>query len=203
MPDNVEDRGNAPSPAETAVKVALDLIPFVGGALSTIVEDHLERRRLRVRLTVEDAVDRLGGDETKLLDRLKADEDFADLFLEAVNAAAGTSLDAKRRAFAQALADGTQEAEGELDEVRLLIRVIDDLDLIHLRTMKRIDDSRGDGRLKSLITATPEPVMATLRRNGVVEESSTWDGPDVVTGLNRFGERVLQYVEEAGEIPPE
>jgi hypothetical protein len=200
--DKKSDWADARSGKETAIKAALDLIPYAGGAIATIYDDHMERRRERAKTTVAEAVDWLNGDEERLVTRLRNDEEFADLFFGALRAAAATSIEAKRRVLARALAEGVEEGEGELDEIKLLVAAVEGLELIHFRTLKRIESFASTGQLESLIAATPVPVFASLISYGLVEESDGYNGPQVL-GLTDFGERVLHFVQDAGGIPPE
>lgn len=190
-----------PRPRDTAIKVVLDLIPYVGGALSTLYDDHLQRRRERATETIVETLDQL-DDPEELIRRLRSDEIYADAFVESIEAASKSSVAAKRRAFARILAEGLEEVPEELDETLLLVQVLKDLDLIHLRTLHRIGEFDSP-RLRSLVVATPEPVFAVLRRHGLLEEGTTYDGHVAIEGLSNFGVKLLRYIEDAGSVPPE
>lgn len=191
-----------PTRPETAIKAALALIPVVGGALSVVADDHMARRRARVEEMVTDAVAYLDGDGTELVERVGSDEEFADMFFTAVQGASESHVEAKRKAFARLLAEGVGEDPGELDVISLMINALSELELIHLRTLQRLSKLEHTGRLRSMIAATPDPVFAALRRNGLLKEEEQYDETEI-TGISDFGARLLAYVEAAGEIPPE
>lgn len=200
--DKRADSNLAPTATETSVKAVLALVPVVGGALAVVVDDHMDRRRLRLQETVEETVRQLGDDGAGFVKRLNEDEEFADLFFKALQSAAETHVEVKRKALAKLLAEGVGEAEGELDEIALTLGALEDLELIHLRTLQRIEIFAKDGRLKSLVAATPEPVLAALRRHGLIVEEDTYNG-SALKGLSDFGARLLSYVLSAGPVPPE
>jgi len=64
------------------------------------------------------------------------------------------------------------EGELELDESQLLIKVLADLELPHLRALQRISRMEQTGLLTSLLQATPAPVLAALIRHGLVIQES-------------------------------
>lgn len=191
-----------PTRPETAIKAALALIPVVGGALSVVADDHIARRRARVEEMVTEAVSHLDDDGTELVERVGSDEEFADMFFKAIRGASESHVEAKRKAFARLLAEGAGEAPGELDEISLMVDALRELELVHLRTLKRLANYEHPGRLRSLVQATPDPVFAALRRNGLLQEEEQYDGTEI-TGISEFGTRLLAYVEAAGPIPPE
>lgn len=192
----------APSRPETGIKAALALIPVIGGALAVVADDHMDRRRARVEQMVTEAVALLPDNGEGLVQRVRDDEEFADLFFTAVRGASETHVEAKRRTFARLLADGMDEAQGELDEIALMMQAVEELDLMHLRTLKRLATFTHPGQLRSLVAATPEPVFAGLRRHGLLKEEEQYDGTEV-TGVSNFGQQLLTYVEQSGPIPAE
>lgn len=194
-----------PSRAETTIKAILNLVPWVGGSIATVYEDYMDRRRERLRHTVTAAAERLGDDGAhRLVDRLSSDERFADLFWGAIEEASKSAVEAKRAAIGHALADASGESETEIDEYTLLVEALSDLDLPHLRTLQRINRFEQDrSMMNSLVSATPDPVLAALVRHGLIIENEAYDGREV-GGLSSFGVRLLRYVEGSGAtLPPE
>lgn len=197
-----EQPRGSPSKNETAIKAVLELVPFVGGAIATIFGDHMERRRGRIQETAAAAVDRVGGDADRITDRLKSDERFADIFFDGLAAASRSSIEAKRVAIGHALGDAAMgEGELELDESQLLLKAMADLELPHLRALQRISRMEQTELMASLLQATPPPVLAALIRHGLVIQGA-YDGL-AIEGVTDFGNRLLEFVEGAGSIPPE
>lgn len=100
-----------PSWAETAKRATLAAVPYVGGSLQVVYEDVRARRAAMAGETISDIVSATG--EELLVQRLAEDPVAEALFVNAVDAAVRTGLEAKRRLLARAV------AEAVIDEARL------------------------------------------------------------------------------------
>jgi hypothetical protein len=120
--------------------VATALTPALETALSTVT-DVLGRRRARhASDTLLDAAAAAGAQtESEFLDFIEqavSDERKQELLARALIIAQDTSSRDKRRALGRAIAAGTAGDGARVDEEQLFVRVLDDLDVPHMRLLQ-------------------------------------------------------------------
>lgn len=124
------------------------------------------------------AADELDQEPKELLEKAKAAEDAAQLLHESIAAAAETFYDWKVQALAKALANGLAEDLAHVDESRLLVRALADLEPIHLRVLKRLPSpGLGAPATREQVAvhagyADPGAVLAVLARHGLAAEDA-------------------------------
>jgi hypothetical protein len=193
--EGIELQSTAPSWTETGVKAVLALIPYVGGAIETVVADILARRRDRAGEMTEAAVREAGGAD-RLLDAVRRNERVADLLLAAASAATSTALAWKRRAMGRVVGRAATD-DALVDESELLFRALSDLDGPEFGLLGRMATEKGgQDAVRALADAAPQPVVSGLVRNGVVDTVGTFDGPPVPVGVSQFGRSLLDFVSE-------
>lgn len=180
-----------PSRIDTAVKAALALVPYVGGALAILYEDVLARRRDRLDAFGAAAFDSHPEGWEGLLHRLRVDPRLAELFVQASEAAMTSTVQAKAQALGKVLADAaTATDEDTFDHMELLALALMDLESPHLRGLQRLANFPTDDQLYS------EHAEAT----GLVRD----DGPTAVTldNLMSQDERRKQRLQVQSLLPP-
>lgn len=145
-----QDAGLAgtPSRVDTAMKAALALVPYVGGALAILYEDVLTRRRVKVEAFGEAAFDRHPQGCEGLLRQLQVDPRLAELFVQAGEAAMTSTVQAKAEGLGRMLADAaTAIDEDTFDHMELLTLALMDLESPHLRGLQRLASFPTDDEL--------------------------------------------------------
>jgi len=173
------------------VKAGLELVPWIGGALATLVGDIADRRRERVLDFAEVAIE-LVGDASGFLARLQANERVADMFVQAAFSAAGSSFEPKRRAMGRVVGQAATD-DAQIDMSQLLIAVLIDLEAPHFHALGALAAAR-DPRSKVAADDLPWPVVAGLQRHGLIETMGTYNGGTMIKELTPFGRQLLDYV---------
>jgi len=116
-------------------------------ALEQLVSAALALRRRRGERAYEVAADEAGMSPDELLRSILGDERLLDLAVAVVTAAAETALDAKINALGRALATGATAADDAVvDEQRLLVRILADLEAPHIRVLVQLARPHPRGR---------------------------------------------------------
>ena len=200
---------SGPPWGETVVKAVLTNIPILGPTAEVIVGDIRARRAARTGefLTRISQVQ----NERDFLIRLTADPRLERLFVEAVEAAIDSAVEAKRRVLANAVADASIDPMA-MDSSELLVEALKSLDVQHVRALALLADEwdAASSDTSEEVTwgtsdvwkALPQPLRATLVRTGVGmpspgtyiarssparSEGITGSGLDVVASLRAEG----------------
>jgi hypothetical protein len=206
---------DAPSRSQTTIKVALNLVPYVGGALATIYEDWLSRRRASVERVAEVTLANYGKSDEEFVRRLREDVRLASLFVTALEAAAATAVEAKVTALGLLLADAASTTHARtFDEKELMVLALADLEWPHVRALRELAEYPSDAELYAelrsenvnavnedprrreriqLVESLPRPVVAALVRHGLVSENAGYGL--YVEGTTPFGRALLDYLE--------
>jgi len=198
-----------PSWAETAKRVTLAAIPYVGGALQVVYEDVRARRADKAADTITDIINATG--EKALVQRLAEDPVAEALFVNAVDAAVRTGLEAKRRVLARAVAQAVTD-EARLDEGLLITDVLAHLDAPHVKALKRMAVEWEEVLHKNLEDVNwgqsevwetlPEVIRAALVRTGTAKPPrntfTAVKGPNRQTGISDFGLELVKLLEAEG-----
>ncbi|MFA9444454.1 hypothetical protein [Egicoccus sp. AB-alg6-2] len=189
---------------ETALKAALSLVPFVGGALATVFGDEMDRRRERARETASVVAESVDAGE--LVSRLEEDQRLAALFAQAVESGARTTLREKRRAMADAVSRAVLDT-ARVDEGQLIIAALSDLDVPHLRELEAFrrradaaEPDRQDAAARMIETSTSgmiSPIEAALMRHGCIWSTSlsVLGGSTTHWGVTGFGRALLDELQ--------
>lgn len=136
---------NPPSWDQTVVRAAIEAtagVPLIGpglsGALRVVYDDVVARRQARVAETVEDIATGAGGPQN-LAARLEESPQLDAMFGRAVEAAARTGLEAKRRLLARAVVAAACD-DAKLDDSELMIDTLAQLDSSHVMALARMND---------------------------------------------------------------
>lgn len=202
-----------PTRTDTAIKVALSLVPYVGGSLSTLYGDLVERRRARVERFAQAAFTAYQGSPDDFIAQLRNDDRLAELFLIAVESASRSARNDKISALSQLLAQAASVRDGgAYDEEELLINALAELEWPHIKALKELaqhpsdkelefegldstamsSDPRRKARFDSL-DRMPTPVTQVLIRNGLLSQEAGFGL--YVAGVSSFGRRALEYLE--------
>jgi len=162
----------APTWRETAIRATAAAIPYAGGTIQVLYEDVRARSAAKAGETIASIVAITG--EPALAQRMAVDPVLEALFVNAVDAALRTGLEAKRRLLARAVADAVVDG-ARLDESQLVTAALSELDVPHVRALKRMADEwrapvEGEqgvswGRSEAFQSLT-DPIKATLVRTG-------------------------------------
>lgn len=102
---------DTPKGSETAIKAALSLVPYAGGALSTLYADVVERRRSRVQMLAQRAFYSYPGTNEEFVEQLRSHDRLTELFGVAVEAASRSARYDKIAALSQLLAEAVTAEE--------------------------------------------------------------------------------------------
>lgn len=161
-----------------------------------------ERRASSVGRLVEQASDACGQDPEVMLSDAAANEGTAQLLLDAMAAASETLLEWKVDALGKALAGGLAHDSARVDEERLVVRALADLEPPHVRALSLLARARKPLTMRTIEAnvglTDAGAVMPVLVRHGLAEEPrkeglTVGDGP-VTWETTRFGRRVLKYL---------
>jgi hypothetical protein len=125
---------------EVALLAILELIPGVGGAVATIVDGILDRRRERGRDFGAQVLGEVVPEE--LLSRLRADYRFGDLFVAALERVAVTGWKEKREAMGRVVVQALNGDDAGLDESERLLTSLHELDRGDFAALARLDAER-------------------------------------------------------------
>jgi hypothetical protein len=194
---------------ETLVIAGLNLLPGIGGALASVYERTSQHTRENIALTGAAAIAE-AGDEELLLRRIQEDERLSYLFLNVCEAAARTAAAEKKLLLGKLLGRAVRD-EAEIDRGEIAERILRDLEPPHLRAMSELADAadatRAGGEVSQhafneVMDKYPSPVRAALERHGLVSTAGTYDGGEIVIGLNDFGRWLLEEVRAARDGSP-
>jgi hypothetical protein len=159
------------------VSAALSAIPTIGRPLQTTFDAIAERRRYRVELTAREIAGAAGED--RMVNRVLDDAQFEALLAEALEAAAKTGFEAKRRVLGRAVAEALlSDDEAALDSGVLVVAALAQLEPVHVRALIRLenatavsgdpDDERRRSAIEEFNRSQPMPVLAALDKTGVM-----------------------------------
>ena len=163
-----------------AVVAGLSTIPIVGGPLSVVADELFERRRQRVaQLGSELLIDH---DTENVLDRLRTDERFGELFVRAADTVAVTWWAPKRTAMRKVVRAVLDGDDAVVDDSELLLLALERLDAPHFAALQRLTTQAADleedkvGVSASAVAGMSAPVLAALLSVGAVSQQSGWGG---------------------------
>ncbi|OBK30139.1 hypothetical protein A5659_03605 [Mycobacterium sp. 1165196.3] len=177
------------------ISAGLSLVPYVGGALSTVYDAVDERRRYRIESTAREIAAAVG--EERMLARLTEDPRLEPLIGNALDAAARTGFEAKRRLLGRAVANALLD-EAAVDLGVLKVAALSQLEPVHVRALVALelaverceDNSRGP--VEEFNKAQPVPIHATLQNTGVVMPATGYFGTGIgAYDLSPFGRELL------------
>lgn len=192
---------------ETASKVAVAAVAPYGGSLVMVWEAVRNQFTSRVQLTAENVADAVGID--RLAERLSESPEFEALFVNALDSAARTGYEPKRRLLARVVINAALD-DSVIDESWLIEQALRDLDAPHLRALERIrlavdslpPDSPNRARSKAAVTAgalEPESVRAVLVRTGVAAAPMFPGGGIGIAYVSQFGRDILESLHRLAE----
>jgi hypothetical protein len=141
MAEHTEEPLPGPSPEAL---LALRLIPKFGDALAQYVTDRHQRRLERAGEVVTTAAKALELDPAVLIERIIEDERLADLLNDAIQAAARSGLEAKRRALGKVLAQAVAGDDATVDQSMMLAASLAHVEAVHVRVMAQMFFVNGD-----------------------------------------------------------
>lgn len=188
-----------PSRGDIAIRAVIAALPKLSESASIVYSGVRERQAHRAATTLREITDLTGEDH--LISRLGSDSELEALFIEGVEAAVRTGLEAKRRLLSRVVAQAVND-EARVDERALLVLALRDLEAPSIRALQRIrvvEDEAAtevssalaieppelqDGdtperyherhvalRVMSVVWREPAPVLAALMRTGVLEQA--------------------------------
>jgi hypothetical protein len=151
--------------------------------------------------------------ETRLAESAELDA----LLVRAVNAAAASGLESKRRLLGRIVAQAVLD-DAEIDESSLVVDTLVQIDAAHVRCLTAIARAEAEAqrlgeqepiargaekphtqRVSRVAETYPYPLLDALRRLGLIDASISWDGVSRVTGMTKFGELLLKELRRSTE----
>ncbi len=181
---------------EVAIVAGLAGVPHVGGPMAVVAAELFDRRRVRV---AELGTDLLADyDAAEVLDHLRSDERFGEVFLRAAEVTAVSSWAPKRRAMGAVVRAALDGDDAQLDESELLLVALERMEAPHFAALQRVDQASGllendvAGVDCSDIVGLTPPVLAALVSLGTVTQESGYGG--LFYRSSSFGRRLLALV---------
>ena len=171
-------------------------VPGFGGAFATAVGGILERRRARMSEFLTGVVASAPPDA--LLDRLRADPRFGDLFVNALQRVATAGWEPKRVAMGRVVLQALNGDEAEIDESERLLAALHDLEAADFATLARLHaetEARSGTNQGIVVDDVPglQESLGALFRHGVLTQSSAFGGAMAYSSTTR-GEKLLALV---------
>jgi hypothetical protein len=207
-----------PPVAETVVKAILALVPVVGGAFVVVWEDARKHISARLQQTANEVVDAVGAE--KLAQRFIESPEFEALAVNAMESAARTGHEAKRRLLARVVINAARD-DARVDESVLIQQALRELEGPHIRAAERLrsvydscqmtpeylaeypdqdlDELLHSKRMEASYEASqhePAPVVAALVRTGMAAPPMILGGGVGVAFITDFGRTVLDYLRD-------
>lgn len=182
--------------AVVVISAGLSLVPYVGGALQTVYNAVDERRRYRIESTAREIA--AAVDEEQMLARLVGDPRLEPLIANALDAAARTGFEAKRRVLGRAVVNALVGGEAAVDLGVLRVAALSQLEPVHVRALvaleRAVERCEGNDRtpVEEFNKAQPVPVHAVLQNTGVVIPATGYIGYGIgAYDLSLFGRELL------------
>lgn len=117
----------------TSLRAAIQLIPYIGGPLDTLIGGEGQKiQQRRIAHFVDELDKRLRNVETP--HHALANEDLFDLMISTFERVVKTRSEEKRARFAQVIANEIVHAK-EIDDVETAIRLVGELDDLHVQVL--------------------------------------------------------------------
>lgn len=181
---------------EVAVVAGLSLVPVIGGPLSVLAEELLERRSQRVAQLGSHVL--ADHDADDVIARLRDDERFGELFVRAAESVAVTWWAPKRVAMGRAVRAVLEGDGAEVDENEMLLLALERLEAPHFGALARLTEMEAGlednavGLDSANVPGLSAPVLSALLSVGAVSQQSGWGG--VFYRSTDFGGRLLALV---------
>lgn len=195
MSDEPVRRVEQPSAGAAIMRVALNLIPGVGGAFAAAFDYFRELDRARVEQIAIEAAGAY-GDDSELADRLTSDERFVDMMMLAFESGRRSSWEAKRIAMGRVLGQAMKD-DADIDNLAALERALAALEAPHFHWLRVASTEPPQVPLSG--HPIPEPYASQLTAQGVVQLSTTYDGAREITGVSPFGWELIEWIQDAEE----
>lgn len=200
---------NGPTWIETVAKAVLTNIPVLGPTAEVIVGDIRARRTARADAFLA-RISRTQN-ERDFLARLSSDPRLERIFVQAVESAIDSAVEAKRRVLANAIADASINPT-RIDAAELLVEALANLEMQHVRALAMLSDEWDGAKADTseevtwgtsdVWKALPKPLRAALVRSGVGSASSgtlvAQRAPARSEGITDFGLEVVGQLRAEG-----
>ena len=191
--------------------MGLSLVPVVGGALQIIWEDVRAHHQARLARTIEEVAEATGLDELRR--RLGEDPEVEALFLQGLDVATRTGLEAKRRLMARVIAAAVLD-DARVEEGQLLVFALRDLDAPHVRALARLWEAQAgadpgpsailaerkeviSNAVSAAAAREPGPVIVALHRVDAVRATGLTIGGVGTGEVTEFGQLLLEDLRAA------
>lgn len=183
---------------------------------------YAERQAVRATEYLSAVQNEADLDEQRLIDRI-GDPAAAEVLEQGLDAAIGAASEEKRRLLGRVVAAALRDVDdARLDESSLLVRTIDALEPVHLRTLVRIATAgpatdthayyatrlEGASRPEDLARSMPGedahligPILASLDRESLIVDAAlgTYDYFSAAWELTAYGRRLLSFLADEAD----
>ncbi|WP_344845020.1 hypothetical protein [Kribbella ginsengisoli] len=203
-----------PGHVEIWGRALVGMVPLVGGPAAEIWDGYRKRYEYRA----SQALGAIGEKVTpeQLQERLVESEDLDVVFGRAIQAAANSGLEAKRRLLGLVIAEAVLD-DAMIDSASLMTDVLSQIEAPHVRCLEdiwrvqqevessgeRSQAARGaereiNQRILDVGRKYPSPLLQTLVNLSLLDARTSWDqGMDLIQGLTTFGEDFLRELHGA------
>lgn len=175
-----QDQNSVERWSGVAVVAGLSLVPVVGGPLSIVAEELVERRARRSAQLGSDLLE--DHDADAVISRLRDDERFGELFVRAAESVAVTWWAPKRVAMGKVVRAVLEGDDATVDENELLLLALERLDAPHFGALARVvklERELGEnsaGLNPEDVPGLSPPVLSALVSVGAIDQRSGWGG---------------------------
>ena len=125
--------------SDIAVKALINLIPGVGGAIGSILNDKLAARKdARIKEFLEILKNELEKNTKHINSNFVSKDDFLDLFELTANRISNEKSGLKREAFKNILLRGILSTNYDFDQIEYQIKILDQLNAPHIELLKSL-----------------------------------------------------------------
>ena len=180
-----------------AISAGLSAIPTIGGPLQTAYDAIIERRRYRIEATTREIAQAAG--EERMVARVLEHPQLEALLGEALEAAAQSGFDAKRRLLGRTVANALSD-DAVIDPSVIMVRALAQLEPVHVRALVRLERAVGPAdeafrdrtAVDEFNKLQPIPVLATLQSVGAIIPATSWTGRGLgADTISDFGRQLL------------
>lgn len=161
--DNLEN--NKTDLITLVTKSTVGIVPIAGTLLSELVGVIIPNQRVdRLTKYVRELEQRISTLPNELVDTIKTNEQFIDLFEESFVLASRAITDERRKYIAAILVNGIADASIEFEESKLLLKIlqeINDIEVIWLRFYK-VPTIGGDNEFRDKHSNILSPIIACI-----------------------------------------
>lgn len=170
---------------ETTAKALISFIPFVGGAVGSVLSDVMaERKKHRLNDFLSQLKDDLEAQTKEINNRIVTQDDFLDIFELTAKKVMQERSEAKRLAYKNIISNGLTRANTNFDDIEQCVRLIENTTENNIFLIKVLADPETHNQSLSKPVAKPIGNMATTTLSRIFQKLLPgWQGGKILENL--------------------